>query len=260
LRNIVKQTLAGNCKTKYGKDKFRNLLDGSSSITEYEITKLRSKYDIATQDGKVAFLDEFCKLISNLESPIEEDLFMQRISTELLVSKDAIKAQVKNLRTKKSYAKRKQEDKNIRVFASNPRGANYDPQREQNLRYALAEDKLIASIMLHPDLAKFIGDRIVPEQFVTDSNKLIYKAIYDRIKTSDPFTMEYLSSVLEISAMNRLASIVANNEGRSFDQNMAEELIDVVLEKKDRATEEQVAQMSTEDVAKMVEKMAQKKK
>lgn len=245
---------------KFGRDRFQNLLDGSSSATEYEITKIKKKYDIATLDGKTSFMKDFCVLMSKLESPIESDIFITKISRELEISKDAINAEVSSLKRKNVKAKQKQEEKNLRVFASNPRGSNYDPQREQNLRYALAEDRLITALLLNPDYGKLVVEKISHEEFVTDSNRVIFKAICDRINKDNPFGIDFLSQELEIGSINKLASLIADSKGKSYTKDDILEFIKVIKEKGMRASEEEIAKMDSNDIKSYIENLAKNKK
>ena len=55
---------------KFGPARFKLLLEGSAGAVDFEIAKLRQKFDLETADGKVAFLKEFCSLMAGINSPV----------------------------------------------------------------------------------------------------------------------------------------------------------------------------------------------
>lgn len=54
---------------KYGPTRFKLLLDGSSSASEYAIARLRERHDLTTDEGKVRFLSDLANLIAGPAQP-----------------------------------------------------------------------------------------------------------------------------------------------------------------------------------------------
>ena len=54
---------------KYGPTRFKLLLDGSSSASEYAIARLRERHDLTTDEGKVRFLSDLANLIRRAAQP-----------------------------------------------------------------------------------------------------------------------------------------------------------------------------------------------
>ncbi len=152
---------------KFGPARFKLLLEGSAGAVDFEIAKLRQKFDLETADGKVAFLKEFCSLMAGINSPVERDVYIIRTAQELSVSKEAVADQVAALRRRRAGAAEKKARRDIRPYSESAAGQPRDLERSRNIRYALAEDKLITTLLKHPDFYDAIAAKIRPEQFVT---------------------------------------------------------------------------------------------
>ncbi|MDE6155628.1 MAG: DNA primase, partial [Eubacterium sp.] len=77
----------------YGKDKFKGMLDGASNEIEFALFDLKDKTDLNTTQGKIDFLNGAIKILCGV-SPIEQDLYLTRLSNELGVEKSSIKVQL----------------------------------------------------------------------------------------------------------------------------------------------------------------------
>lgn len=78
-----------------------------------------------------------------------------------------------------------------------------DPQRAENLRYALAEDKLIALLLRNPDYGPQLLQEIAPGEFVTDQNRAIFAVLYERLRAGKSIDPMILSSELTAEQMSR---------------------------------------------------------
>ncbi len=75
---------------KFGAARFRLLLEGAGSAIEFEVGKMRQKYDLDSPDGKVGFLKEFAQFMAGIRNPIERDVYVAKIAMELGVSKEPL--------------------------------------------------------------------------------------------------------------------------------------------------------------------------
>ena len=245
---------------KYGPQRFRQLLAGCENSTEYEIEKLKTRYDIATDDGKVGFMRDFCAMMAQLQNKIEADVYLTRVTRELGVSRDAAAEQVNALRKRNARREEKKFDDSLRIYSQEVPNLVQDRQRAANLRYARAEDKLIALLMRNPDYGGKIISMLPPEDLVTDTNRAIYGAIAERIRAGLPFDPMSLSAALDPVQMARLSYLMASTREQTFHLQDAAELIGVILEKKSEKTDEQVASMSEEELRTFIGGIAARKK
>lgn len=245
---------------KYGPVRFRKLLEGSANSTEYEIRRLQERYDVESDDGKVGFMREFCALMAGIPNKIEADVYITRIARELNVSRDATVEQVEALRKRQRRREEKDFDRSLKIYPQDVPNQPADPQRSANLRYALAEDKLLALLMRNPDFGTRIAKAIRPEDFVTDTNRAIYAAIFSRIEEGRSFDPMSLSADLDPVQMGRLSYLMASTREQSFTMDDAASFIRVIREKQAEKTDEQVASMSEEELRAFIGGIAAKKK
>ena len=72
------------------------MLEGASNDTEFSLLEIREKYDLETTQGKIDFVRDALKIIATLQ-PVEQDLYLTRISSELSIEKSSLKLQLQSL-------------------------------------------------------------------------------------------------------------------------------------------------------------------
>ncbi len=244
---------------KFGAARFSQLIEGSANAIEYEISRLKDRFALDTDDGKVGFLKEFCTLMARLPSAIEADIYTNRIASELNVSREAIIAQTTALRKRAARQQEKKYDASLKLYAQEVPNQRHDPQRAANMRYALAEDKLIAALMKNPDYAKPISEKISPAQFVTDFNRDIFSMLINRLLEGRNIDMMGLSAQLSVAQMNWLSHLQATNRENSFTLGDTLDYIAVIREKQQEKTTEQVGSMNLDEWKVFMGKIAAKK-
>ena len=245
---------------KFGATRFKMLLDASANSTEFEILRIRQKYDLSTDDGKVGFLREFAAAMAALPDRLEADVYIGRIAAELTVSRSALTEQVAALRKKNFRAREKKERRDLKIYSEAVPNQPRDPQRSKYLRYALAEDKLIALLMKNPDYGAEICEKITPGEFVTDANREIFSVIANRISQSLPVDLMSLSSSLPMEAMGRLSYLLASSDARTYTIEEANDYIDVILSFRQTKTGDEVGCMPEDELLEYIQKLASKKK
>ncbi len=162
---------------KYGADRFRLLLERSENHAEYRLQSLRQKYDLTADDQRVQFLSEAARMISELPSAIEREVYGARAAEAAGITAEAMKLEVnKAFRRRQSREKRAEE-----------RSAMAPAQREQpqsrsirysNLRSAMAEEGILRQVLRDSSLLDRTGT-LEPEQF---SSPLLGRA-FDALRT-----------------------------------------------------------------------------
>jgi len=136
---------------KYGADKFKLLLEGSSNRVEYQLSAIRGKYDLREDDQKVKFLQESADLISSLPSAVQREVYMGRVAETAKISTDAMKLEVDRAVKRRQYqAKKKQEKIDLapaKALQPKSRTIRYD-----NMKSAMAEESVIAQALREPAL------------------------------------------------------------------------------------------------------------
>ena len=190
----------------HGKERFADLLKSAASTTEYKLLEARARYDLTTDDGKVEFLVAASQVLAACGT-IERDIYATRLSNELGVSADSIKAQIKYAESKlKRLEETKKRQETEAMLAKSFEDKN-NPERASNLRAAKAEETLIASFMRNPDFYNKLKEQLTPEDFVTAFNRRIMQSLSKALENglepnlsvfSADFTPEEMDSVTRI--------------------------------------------------------------
>ncbi len=91
---------------EHGADAFRSLLEKSENHIEYRIERIRFRYNLREDEGRIGFVREAAGEIARLESPIEREVYAGRVADMAGVVKTAVDLEVKT-RCKSSGARKK---------------------------------------------------------------------------------------------------------------------------------------------------------
>ncbi len=237
---------------KHGRERFADLLKEASNKTEYRLLEERGKYNLATDDGKLRFLMAATQVLAACGS-IEQDIYATRLSNELGVSVESIKAQLKaaSARQRRLEESRKRTETEEMLAKSNEDKNN--PERSKNLRAAKAEETLIASFMRNPDFYNKLKEKISADNFVTAFNRRVFECLIKGLESgmepnlslfSADFTPDEMDSVTRISL---IASTLSNT------LKECEDCIAVLIESRSSASTD-AASMSDEEFLKLFKK------
>lgn len=245
---------------KFGAERFGLLLEGASNATEYAIARAKQKYDLESADGKVAFLRDFVALMAEVPNPIERDVYVSKTASELEVEKTALTAQL-NHELKRAAKRQKRSAAELKVYSEvHTEPQKQDFQRARNIKYALAEDKLLAILMKNPDYFEHVAGRIRLEDFVTDRNREIARVLFDRLQNGQSVELTLLSAQLSIEQMGIVTELLNSISGMMFDVSAVDSYIDTILSYQENKTQDEVAAMSDNDLKAYIASLASRKK
>ena len=136
---------------KFGAASFENLLKRSESHVEYRLSDIAAKYDLKSDESRVAFLKDATGLISGIPNSIEREVYAGKAAEMAKVSGDIVAAEVERLRKKLlGQAKKKQESEISRPAHQNqPHDRNL---RFDNVKSASAEKGVLRLLYYEPSL------------------------------------------------------------------------------------------------------------
>lgn len=185
---------------KYGRDYFQAIVDGSSNDVEFRLNMLKSRFDTATDDGKLGFMREAVELLAGIRSEIERDIYITRLSNELSISKESIGIQVKRIRGRNSKQEKKEQFRKIQRDTLTAGGTLLHPGNAGVIR---AENTLVVNITKNPELYERLRDEIVSSLFITDSGKEIFDAVTSLITQGVKPEIALLEGAVSAEAMSR---------------------------------------------------------
>ena len=192
---------------KNGAAAFKLILDRSANAVEYRLLELGKNHSLQTAEGKLAYYREAAKLLADIHSPVERDLYAGRLSDLLGVSKDAILHEVEDSRKKKRRQEVKYQLPNL-IRQENKEMQQVNPDAVKNTRAAAAEEHLLGLLILHPDFIKQARATLPSEQMVTAFNRGLYARVLERDRQGLSVELPYLASDYDANEMAYITRMV----------------------------------------------------
>jgi DNA primase len=231
---------------KHGRERFKNLLDGAANDIEFKILEERQKHDLNTPNGKLDFLKAAANILAELDGAIERDIYASKLSEELSVGKDSIMQQVMENRKKLLNYKRKSRLKGLERKSLGI-SDKLNPEIGRNVRAVKAEETLISSLMNNPDFYGKICDKISADDFITETNRHIFKVITFRLAENKDIDTNLLSSELNNDEMSKVIRFRLRSNELINTLRECEDCIKVIIEEKNKQKDLNPASLSDEE-------------
>lgn len=205
---------------KYGNARFQNLIDKSLSVIEFKVKILKKNLNLENTNDKIKFLNEIAKLISKVENNIEREIYIEKISKEYEISKEAIYAEVNKL----SYAGNKSEK-----ILDKPKPVAIHKKIENEISQATKKrENTVLAILLMGDLNVFqiIKQNIDVKDFKSDLNKQIAQILYEEFEKGNSNINAILDKMGE-EEQSHITEILADD----YELDDIEKAIDDVMQK-----------------------------
>ena len=239
---------------KFGAIRFKLLLDNSDGAISFELQKCMNGLDIDSDTGKIEYLKRAVKVLADITSPIERDVYISKIASEQGVSKEIISEQTNSLIKKKINTQKKNEWTQITSYSS-----KIDPVNPDAVKFpkeTKAEKGIISYLFNNPDKADEISKKLPPDKFITSFNKKVYEILVNKIKKSLDFDISLLSDEFSVDEMGRISEMIAKTRDISVSEKEANDYISVLLSHK---IIENNAGISDDDFLKLAQELKNKK-
>ena len=179
---------------KYGAASFAKILGSSDGEVDFKLKAILNKYDLSNADDKIRAVQDICRMLSDIYSPIKREVYTKRASEITGISEETINAEIKKaLRGKaSSFRKKQSDDTQKRLLRYDDR---INKESAVNPAAASVEERLLGILLLHPELFEKCKE-LKSDDFITSFNRSVYerlKEIYDS-GTSDTSSLnEYFS-------------------------------------------------------------------
>lgn len=190
---------------KYGNARFNNLIEKALSVIEFKVKVLKQNLNLESTNDKIKFLNEIAKLISKVDNTMEKEVYIEKISKQYDISKEAIYAEVNKL----TYSANKSE----KVLEKNkPVITHKKIQKEQVSKAVRKRENTIISILLIGDLNIFeiIRQNIKIEDFKDEINKSIASKLYEEFSKRNN-NINSIIDALEPEEQSHITEIMADD-------------------------------------------------
>ncbi|MEG1557528.1 MAG: DNA primase [Oscillospiraceae bacterium] len=231
---------------KFGAGRFAALLSGSSTFIEFELYKAKTKYDIATDSGRVSYLKDAAEILARCDSATERDIYAGRVSTETGILKDSLLEQARRMAKRSFTVKQKQDSQKLaRSVAARLDDKTITPDK---LGAAFAQRRLIALIAANPDMCAGINERVIRADFSNPDAGAIYEKLSDMIAAGNYTGFAGAAGILQPSELSLFSGILAESNGINFVDGDADFLIDKIIDSRNNPGTEIVKSMNAEQL------------
>lgn len=190
---------------KYGPERFQMYVDKAISLVEFKVKMLKKSLDLDNVNDKIKFLNEVAKIVAKVENSMEREVYVNKISLEYKVSKDAIYAEINKLLYANSRTEQKLEKKVVPVKSVSIQ----QDEQPVDVKTKRLESLVIYLLINYPDksferLKKLIDNNVIK----IERNKAIINKLYEEHEKGninienildlfeDEITVNYLSGIM----------------------------------------------------------------
>ncbi|MEG0924548.1 MAG: DNA primase [Anaerovoracaceae bacterium] len=199
---------------KNGKNAFIKLIDNALPLIDYKLENIKEGIDFSQNEGKIDYLKKATEILKTI-SPIENDIYIQKLSKELKISEGAIRMEILGKDSKVS-----QDHENTRWQTEVASDIETVTILEKNiLKIVFTNDKYIEKVSLDREILQSDFSNKIFELVVEEYNKNNFidtKKIMDAV---DPKESKLLQQILDEVIIGGKEEQVYNDCLQTFRQN-----------------------------------------
>ncbi len=212
---------------KFGAQRFRMLIDKSNDANNFLIDRCENDLDIETEAGKVELLKRVSRVLAEIPSPLEREVYISRTAAKYDFPVDVLKVHIENMVKQNSNAEKKSEWQAIKNNTTR-RKDDINPQAKDFRKESKAEETIICRLMRNPEEASKFREQAPPSIFVTDFNRKVYEAVLEIAEMQNEFSLSILNEVFSAEEMGKISGIQAINEGIEINNASISDCISVL--------------------------------
>ena len=204
---------------KHGRDNFAHLLKNTKSKFEYNVEGVLGKYNLELPQDKINAIADIEKLISEVYSSAERDIYIHAVAKRLSVDPRSIKDDVERMVARKMREGRRAEEKRIKETTAGF-SDRVNPDYVKAPAIAKNEENVLGLLLLYPDKRKIVfADKLLcADDFYTEFNKRVFAFIESAYLSGDDssewlnenFAPEEVGRIMRMK-INRMALSSADN-------------------------------------------------
>lgn len=192
---------------QYGKDAFELQMSKGMTPLEYKISKLKQSYDISSVDGKIKFTKEMAAYLSNVNSGIEREAYLNKMAADTGISKETILQEIKKNVTK--------EHKKI----SDGKYRNEKPEKFVKNAYSIAQEEILKILINNKNIFPLIESKINLSHFQDGIYKDLAEYLFRQIENEEEIQgNKFINDISNKNDLEIATSIFTSDEISSEEQ------------------------------------------
>lgn len=210
---------------KYGSGRFGLLVENAISLVEFKAKMLKKKFNLENVNDKIKFLKEIAKLLQGIDSKIEQEIYIDKISKEHNISKEALYAEINKQSGNNIGSKILEKNK---TYITKPVNTSVPAVLQKR-------ENAIIALLINGDKKVYeqIKQRISPEDMKLEVNKKIVEIVYKEYEKTE----NTVNNIIELfnedqEVINKLTEIMADENEAQVDEKTLENVINVYEKEK----------------------------
>ncbi len=240
---------------KYGSGRFNLLVENAISLVEFKIKMIKNKYNLENANDKIRFLKEITKVISKVDNKIEREIYIDKVSQNYNISKEAIYAEV----NKESYNNKTNEKTLVKPAIKQEKVIEISPaivKRENMIIYLL--------INHFRESFEAIVTNITLEDFKLETNKFIFEKILESPAEESEKILQTIANIEDPEIQSHVSEILVTDYEISSIEKCIEDVVNIY--NKERLTNRKFeiikqldnsANMSKEEIARLEQELSE---
>jgi DNA primase len=195
-----------------GRDTFKKLVLSAIDSTSYKLESAKMGLNLETPNGKLTFLNRAVDILSNINSNVERDMFIERVASKYGISESAIKSELsKKIFPNTGFKHKKGEIRNN----------NKDFRRLTTVTgFNKAEKSILKSFIENDKIRQKVLDNLEPKHFINELNRNIAHVVFDIAKYKELSISDVFNYLNEESSRELSKIMMTNtqiNDGSTLD-------------------------------------------
>ncbi len=208
-------------------EQFRRLLDQSRAQFEFKMENVLAHRDISLVDERVKASAELCRIISEVYSEAEREVYIGVVSERLNIPRDSLKADVKRSMREREKTAKKTEMQNI-FNQTAGYGDRVNPDTVKSTSAVNTEENILGILLLFPENLTAVKEGRISlsrEDFFSEFNRRVFEAAMACIQAGS-FEFSSLNEVFAPDEMGRITGMMVRR--RALTDNSPELLGDLI--------------------------------
>lgn len=245
---------------KFGRDKFRALLDAGKSGFEFKLDGTLRKFNVSIPEEKIKASAEICSYIASVYSNVEREVYVSSAAKRLGIPENVLRNDVEAARRKLIKEYKANESKQARNDAVGI-GDRINTDGIKNVRAKGAEEAIIGLLLIFDEYRSAVASgkiALLREDFFSEFHAKAFDAIIE-LEKSDGYDFSLLGEIFTPDEIGRLEGLIRKR--RELSENGMEVFSGCVETLKSERAKKEVEEGSMADLAELLRQKrdAQKK-
>ncbi|MCI8277411.1 MAG: DNA primase [Clostridia bacterium] len=191
---------------KYGSGRFNLLVENAISLVEFKIKVLKQKYNLDNANDKIKFLKEITRILAKIDNNIEREIYIDKISKQYNISKEAIYGEVNKTLYKESNS-------NSSANILSRQAVNKEEVKSDISDSQLKRENVIIYLLINHLEESFeeIIKNISTNDFKNELNRRIFEIILENINAGQDKIVSSISNIEDENLQAHVSTIMVSD-------------------------------------------------